>query len=144
MSDLPYANLIYGANNIFGLQNPEELRCTVYKMAHGVSDLPMLWIMVNEEESNFKPFNLVFLSIGFFDGPTFWLGANFSVASQDESIAALETLGWLQDTADDIKAALLNTYKLITVTSKQPNYKIRFIATDAYLTDTFPLHFKGV
>lgn len=144
MNNIPYIDLVPGTENIFNIVNPEVYTCMIQKFIRGVSEQPLMWINAFDESTNSPPINFTFLGVALFDGPTSWVGANFSVASQEICLSVLKELGWVTNVADDIASTVTNTYRIINLRSEAQNYSIRMLVTGAYRSEILPPHFLNI
>lgn len=77
---------VYMKSNFFDIPNPDAYKCTIWRYAATHS---LMYVRAEEhgQVSDRKPnvFWLRFIQVHSFEGPTQWLGANFCVATEEES-----------------------------------------------------------
>ena len=121
-------------SNYFNIPNPETYKCTIWRYAATHS---LMYVRAEEWGVDRKP-NLLWLrftQVHYFEGPTQWLGANFSVATDEES----KELWWklypkfrgIEDVLDRVSPAAL-----LTVTTD--NFRIRILSDWAEIDESHP------
>jgi hypothetical protein len=118
-----------GSTNIFDLADPDSYGCFIerYQVGQGVLRIRAY----KEGKSQEDALSLVFDSPQYFEGPTSWTGANFCVASVEESAALFRKLDWVDDTfARDQIAEVLDMIHLLTVPCSG-NFHVRLVISNA-------------
>lgn len=97
-------------SNIFGIQRPEMMECTItnYKWNRQI-----LTVKVKRENSP-EVFYLRFTKVEFFAGPTIWKGADFRIGSDADCLDILQMTGRIGDFATEAHIRQLG-YKLYGV-----------------------------
>ena len=92
IKNLSISNMRAEAQNIFEIDNPDEYLCRVhmYQKSHSWLSIEAHRKIANE----YKPIFMKFGAVRYFEGPMWWEGANFYIASLAEYI---ELLGKFED-----------------------------------------------
>lgn len=128
-----------GDTNIFNITNPEQYRCQILHYHNRLSRL-YLAVYKGEDRHASPIFYLLFIDVGYFDCPTSWQGADFSIAHGDDCIQLMLDTGL-------VGTALLrfpNAYASITdnahlyIGQTSAERPIRIIASSANMIQKLP------
>ena len=128
IKQVPSQKLMKQADNVFGIENPEEYTCFIEKYSAGLSRL-----RIKAYKGQFEPeeaMNLFFGGVCYFEGHVVWQGVNFTVGEPSEALELMRKVGWPEDTATnqiDISSIGLHLFKV-----KLPKCEVRIVAANAY------------
>lgn len=88
------------AKNYFNLTDAEDWLCSLSSFRNWHSNL-----IINLKHKEFKDRRIAFILPIYFEGPTFWHGANFVLGTEDELMDLLSS--WSEVDADPPKGYLL-------------------------------------
>jgi len=115
--------LPYSSDNVLGFIAPETYHCSIRQYTVSHSELR---ISIGKETQNHgERCELLVVAVHYFELPKFWIGANFKVASFDETLAFLHTLHKMPE---DSEHSLMKRWRLLSVESGRIPIKILTLA----------------
>jgi hypothetical protein len=122
--------------NIFDIPDANTLSCTICGIT---PERPALWIQLHDDRGHRK-YDLVFRMVYLFDGPTQWRGAEFCLAPREDLAQALDSLGSTPPRNSAEYDEFLKHFGLFTVDTL--HYRVRILASSAYISDGVPAEFR--
>lgn len=140
--------------NVFGVIEPDDYRCHIVAF---VDDIPSILIRAHKANpktnQSYPHFCLEFAGVIYWEGPTWWAGADFQIGTYDEMMAVLEK--WFVQTPTleilnhpflllpDKKEHLQRHFRLYKVKSLQGG-EVKIIAREAKISDVMPESWKSL
>jgi hypothetical protein len=107
----------FSQKNVLDLENPDEYHCIAIHYRRGHSELLVRVFPNNPDEAEFF---LIFQAVEYFEGPLMWSGADFCIATDDESQNFLTERG--------LDISLSESFKLFVVDYPGIEFKVKIIA----------------
>jgi len=124
------------AKNVFDIDNPDDYSCKVafYVLSH--QQLYLSVGKINSINGTIEWFYIAFSGVVYFEGPTTWSSANFTISSRDDKQQLVNQIEGLREVVEESDDIVLNLYSLYTIASTkdyEPDVKVKILAQSANL-----------
>ena len=125
-----------GSKNAFNISQPQRYRCQAH---HYHRRLSRLYLSVYQGRRNEPAFYLLFSDVAYIDAPMSWLGVDFEIASRQECVDLLLSLGLVGEAINqfpDAYASITDYARLYQ--ARSAHHQIRIIASSAAILRDIP------